>query len=95
MARSKPEPNKTSGTSPTIMPRGLRIEQAAQYSGLSPFYIEELIRNGTLPAVGGPGTGIAAYIVLREQLDVYLTELGEAAQERAEERRKAAKRVAA
>jgi histone H3/H4 len=79
---------KTSGTSPTfsITPRGLRIEQAAQYSGLSPFYIEELIRNGTLPAIGGPGTGIAAYVVLREHLDEYLDELGEQAVERADER---------
>jgi hypothetical protein len=66
----------------------LRIEQAALYSGLSPFYIESLIRQGTLPALGGPGTGVAAYIVLREHLDNFLTELGEAAQERAEQRRK-------
>lgn len=80
--------NGTPTSAPTIAPRGLRIEQAASYSGLSPFYIEELIRNGTLPAIGGPGTGIAAYVVLREHLDDYLTELGEAAQERAEQRRK-------
>jgi len=71
------EPRRASGSFPTIAPRGLRIEQAAQYSGLSPFYIEELIRNGTLPAVGGPGSGVcAAYVVLREQLDKYLDGLG-------------------
>ena len=38
--------NKTSGTSPTpatITPRGLRIEAAASYSGLSPFFLEEII----------------------------------------------------
>ncbi len=81
---------KSSGTSPTITPRGLRIEAAASYSGLSPFYIEELIRAGTLPAVGGQGSGVcAAYIVLREHLDEYLDGLGEQAVERAEQRRKA------
>ena len=69
-------------------PRGLRIEAAASYSGLSPFYVEELIRNGTLPAIGGPSTGIAAYVVLREHLDEYLDGLGEDAVERAEQRRK-------
>ena len=89
---------KTSGTSPTfsITPRGLRTEQAAQYSGLSPFYIEELIRNGTLPAIGGPNSGIcAAYVILKEHLDEYLDELGEQAvkrvEERAEQRRKKTK----
>jgi hypothetical protein len=84
----KPEPNRASGLSPGVTPRGLRIEAAASYSGLSPFYIEALIRAGSLPALGGPSTGIAAYIVLREHIDEFLTELGEAAVERAEERRK-------
>ncbi len=87
--KPSPEPSKASGTSPTLVPRGLRIEAAASYSGLSPFFVEELIRNGTLPAIGGPGSGVcAAYVVLREHLDDYLTELGEAAAERAEQRRK-------
>lgn len=75
--------------SPTLQPRGLRIEAAASYSALSPFFIEELIRNGTLPAVGGPGTGISAYVVLREHMDEYLDGLGKQAVERAEKRRKA------
>jgi hypothetical protein len=80
---------QTSGTSPGITPRGLRIEAAALYSGLSPFFIESLVRNGTLPAIGGPGSGVcAAYVVLREDLDNYLDELREQAAERAEERRK-------
>jgi hypothetical protein len=87
--KSKLEPNCASGTSPSIVPRGLRIEAAALYSGLSPFFIESLIRNGTLPAVGGPGSGVcAAYIVLIEDLDEYLDELRESAAKRAEERRK-------
>ena len=85
---------KSSGTSPTN--RGLRIGAAADYSGLSPFYIEELIRNGTLPAIGGPNSGIcAAYVILKEHLDEYLDGLGEAAvaraEERAEQRRKKTK----
>lgn len=84
--------NKSSGNSPTTLasaPRGLRIEQAAQYSGLSPFFLEEIIRNGTLPAVGGPGSGVcAAYVILREHLDEYLDTLAEIAVERAEQRRK-------
>jgi hypothetical protein len=74
-------------------PRGLRVEAAADYAGLSPFFIEELIRNGTLPAFGGPNSGIcAAYIVLREHLDEYLDGLGEQAIERAEQRRKQQKK---
>jgi hypothetical protein len=93
---SKIDAATTSGTSPSITPRGLRIEAAASYSGLSPFFIEELIRNGTLPAIGGPGSGVcAAYVVLREHLDEYLDELGEVAVARAEERRKTKKAVAA
>jgi hypothetical protein len=93
MAKPKNAPAdsfQTSGTSPAS--RGLRIEAAASYSGLSPFFVEELIRNGTLPAIGGPGTGIAAYVVLREHLDEYLDGLGEDAVERAERRRKQQKK---
>ena len=67
--------------------RGLRIEAAAVYSGLSPFFIEEEIRNGRLPSIGGPGSGVcAAHIVLRERLDEYLDQLAENALKRAEER---------
>jgi hypothetical protein len=76
--------------SPVLPPRGLRIQAAASYSGLNPFYIAELIRNGTLPAIGGPGSGVcSAYIVLREHIDQYLDALSERAPERAEERRNA------
>jgi len=91
------DPNKTSGTSPTpaITPRGLRIEAAASYSGLSPFFLEEIIRNGTLPAIGGPGSGVcAAYVILKEHLDEYLDGLSEHAVERAEERHKTRKAAA-
>ena len=82
--------NTISNPSPTLQPRGLRIPDAASYSGLSPFYIEALIRAGSLPAVGGPGSGVcAAYVVLREHMDGYLDELAVRAVERAEQRREA------
>jgi len=88
LAVATPLPSKTQNT-----PRGLRVEAAADYAGLSPFFIEEIIRNGTLPAVGGPNSGIcAAYVVLREHLDEYLDGLGEQAIERAEQRRKQQKK---
>ena len=64
---------KSSGTSPTpaITARGLRIEAAAQYTDSAPFYLEECARNGTIPAVGGPKSGVCgAYIFLREHLDL-------------------------
>jgi hypothetical protein len=81
----------TINTNPSsvLPPRGLRILQVAQYSALSPFFIEEPIRNGTLPAIGGPGSGVcSAYVILREHIDQYLDALGDRAVERAEERRK-------
>ena len=66
-----------------MQPRGLRIEEAAQYSGLSPFYIEEQIRAGNLLSIGGPGSGACrAHIILREHLDKFLDGLAEAAEER-------------
>jgi hypothetical protein len=81
--------NTSTNPLPALLPRGLRIQAAAAYSGLSPFFIEELIRAGTLPAVGGPDSGVcAAYFILREHMDEYLNGLGEQAVERAEERRK-------
>jgi hypothetical protein len=72
-------------TLPFPQRRGLRIEEAAQYSGLSPFYIAELIRNGKLTAIGGPKTGVcAAYIVTREILDELLDKLVAEAKKRQE-----------
>jgi hypothetical protein len=71
--------------------RGLRIEDAAAYSGLSPFYVEELIRSGRLLSIGGPGSGVsAAHIVLREHLDELLDELAVDAKVRAAKKAKAA-----
>jgi hypothetical protein len=74
--------------------RGLRIEDAAAYSGLSPFYVEELIRSGSLPSIGGTRTGIAAHIVLKEHLDEHLDSLIEGALDRAEERKKSFRKMA-
>jgi hypothetical protein len=75
---------------PALPPRGLRIQQAASYSGLSPFFVEEIVRAGILPAIGGPGSGVSRqYVILKDTLDRYLDELNEAAEKRAEERRKA------
>jgi len=82
---------KTSGTSPSLQPRGLRIEQAAQYTGLSPFFIEECIRNGELLSYGGPGSAVsAAHIVTREHLDQFIDKLVERAERRAAEKKKVA-----
>ena len=88
------KPPQTPQAPPVNYPtaRGLRIEVAAAYSGLSPFYIEEQIRAGNLLSIGGPGSGVcAAHVVLREHLDKFLDDLAEAA----EERRAAAKKAAA
>lgn len=80
---------KTSGTSPSLQPRGLRIEQAAQYTGLSPFFIEECIRNGELLSYGGPSSGVsAAHIVTREHLDQFIDKLVERAERRAAAKKK-------
>jgi len=77
---ANPDSLKTSGPSPTFAPRGFRIEQAAIYMGLTPFYVEELIRSGQLPAL----QECRHYTVLREHMDAYLDEKAAAAVERAE-----------
>jgi hypothetical protein len=67
----------------------LRIAAIAEYTGFSPFYVEELIRSGKLPSIGGPGSGVCrAHIVLREHLDQFLDCLAKDAKEHAELRRK-------
>jgi hypothetical protein len=37
--------------SQVLPPRGLRILQAADYMGETPFFVEERIRSGELPAL--------------------------------------------
>jgi hypothetical protein len=72
-----------------IEPRGLRIAAIAEYTGFSPFYVEELIRSGMLPSIGGPGSGVCrAHIVLREHLDQFLDRLAKKAKERTKCRQK-------
>ncbi len=69
--------------------RGLRIEHAADYTGLSPFYIEEMIRCGRLPAIGGRVSDVSrGYIVTREHLDELLDTLFAEA-EKAQKKQKA------
>ena len=97
MQRKKPPQVPQAPAPPVKYPtaRGLRIESAAAYSGLSPFFIEEQIRAGNLLSIGGPGSGVSqAHIVLREHLDEYLDQLAENALKRAEERRKQRKAAA-
>ncbi len=51
-----------------VSPRGFRIEEAAMYMGLTPFFIEEEIRAGRLPALHL----CRHYTILREDMDSYL-----------------------
>jgi hypothetical protein len=101
--KSHVDPSVSSSTSPPlqIQPRGLRIPEAALYSGVSPFYIEEAIRQGLLPAIGGvewlkyaPNEiGLSAYVVLKEDLDKFLDSLKGAAAQRAADRQRSRKTV--
>jgi excisionase family DNA binding protein len=72
------DPATSSGTSPTpvrpaIQPRGFRIEDAAAYTALSPWFISEAVRNKLLPALKPEGS--RNYVILREDLDKFLDDL--------------------
>jgi len=54
--------------SPVLPPRGLRILDAAHYMGVTPWYVEEIIRWGELPAL----KLCRHYTILREDLDAFL-----------------------
>ena len=70
--------------------RGLRIEHAADYTSLSPFYIEEMIRCGRLPAIGGRISDVSrGYIVTREHLDELLDTLFAEAEKAQKKQKKA------
>jgi excisionase family DNA binding protein len=58
--------------SPTfvITPRGYRIEDAAIYMGLTPWFLEEEIRAKRLPALHI----CRHYTILKEDMDEYLTQ---------------------
>ena len=51
-----------------IAPRGLRIAEAARYMGTTPWFVEEAIRKGKLPALR---LG-RAYVILKEDADGFL-----------------------
>lgn len=48
--------------------RGFRIAEAATYMGVSPWFVEEKIRSGELPAL----KLCRHYTVLREEMDKFL-----------------------
>jgi excisionase family DNA binding protein len=53
---------------PTLLPRGLRIAEAAAYIGVTPWFVESKIRSGELPAL----KLCRHYTLLREDLDAFL-----------------------
>jgi excisionase family DNA binding protein len=58
-------------TASNLVPRGLRIEQAAAYAGTSCWFIRQAIWDGKLPA----RTGGKFLIILRDDLDAFLEAL--------------------
>ena len=60
--------NRNTNPSPVLAPRGLRIVDAANYMGLTPWYVEELVRSGELPAL----MLCRHYTILREDADAFL-----------------------
>jgi excisionase family DNA binding protein len=57
--------------SPFLLPRGLRIQQAAEYAGVSHWFLRSAIWTGTLKAHRAG----KVLIILREDLDDFLTSL--------------------
>jgi len=53
-----------------VTPRGFRIPEAAIYMGVSPWFVEQEIRAGRLPAL----KLCRHYTLLKEDLDAYLDE---------------------
>lgn len=49
-------------------PRGYRIEEAAKYMGVTPWFVELKVRSGELPAL----KLCRHYTVLREDMDAFL-----------------------
>jgi excisionase family DNA binding protein len=56
-----------------VSPRGLRIAEAAVYMGVSPWFVEQEIRAGRLPAL----KLCRHYTLLKEDLDAYLDDAKE------------------
>lgn len=63
-------PSKTPerAVTPPVISRGLRIREAAEYMGVSPWFIELKIRSKELPAL----RLCRHYTLLREDLDAFL-----------------------
>lgn len=57
--------------SPTVVSRGLRVAAAAQYAGVTHWYIRSAVWMGKLPARRAG----KVLIILREDLDTYLNSL--------------------
>jgi excisionase family DNA binding protein len=51
-----------------VPPRGFRIAEAAAYMGVSPWFVEQEVRAGRLPAL----KLCRHYTLLKEDLDAYL-----------------------
>lgn len=65
----RPDTTTTSNTKNSpLTPRGLRIPDAAAYMGFTPWYVEEIVRSGELPAL----KLCAHYTILREDADAFL-----------------------
>ena len=67
--RRQLDPQQVSPSAPSSLPpRGLRIMDAAHYMGVTPWYVEVIVRSGELPALK---LG-RHYTILREDLDKFL-----------------------
>lgn len=70
LMREPIQQNETMKCTPefVVVPRGFRIADAAKYMGVTPWYVEEIIRSRELPAIKMG----RAWVVLREDLDALL-----------------------
>ena len=63
-----------------LEPRGLPIPAAAQYMGVTPWTVEELVRSGKLPAL----RLCRNYTLLKEDLDAFLDKQKQLREERSD-----------
>ncbi len=54
--------------SSVLPPHGVRIMDVANYMGVTPWYVEEIVRSGELPAL----KLCRHYTILREDIDAFL-----------------------
>jgi excisionase family DNA binding protein len=69
--QSHVDPSTSSSTSPPSSARGLRIRQAAEYLGSTPWFVEVAVRQKQIPAhkLG------RHYVIFKDDLDDYVTRL--------------------